>query len=71
MTTLSPRGIMFLKEGDNMTWEKFLERFGCYKDAVGNRPCDNGAMCDQCSQSWVLNEFAELNEKEKEAKELG
>ena len=54
-----------------MTWEKFLERFGCYKDAIGNRPCDNGAMCDQCSQSWVLNEFAELNEKEKEAKELG
>ena len=31
-------------------WVRFLgERFGCYPDAVGNMPCDNGRVCDKCS----------------------
>lgn len=38
------------KEGSIiMTYNEFLSRFcGCYKDEVGNRPCDNGCMCDKC-----------------------
>lgn len=30
---------------------------GCYEDAVGNRPCDNGAVCDKCSMSWVQDAY--------------
>lgn len=28
-----------------MTYNEFLSR---YEDGVGNRPCDNGCMCDKC-----------------------
>lgn len=32
-----------------MTYNEFLSRFcGCPEDEVGNRPCDNGCMCDKC-----------------------
>ena len=32
------------------TWDEFLNvEFGCYADENGNRPCDNGALCDRCS----------------------
>lgn len=32
-----------------MTYNEFLSRFcGCHEDEVGNRPCDNGSMCDRC-----------------------
>lgn len=32
-----------------MTYNEFLDRFcGCHEDKVGNRPCDNGCMCDKC-----------------------
>lgn len=31
------------------TLEDFLnEYFGCSCDEVGNRSCDNGALCDRC-----------------------
>lgn len=31
------------------TWEDFLNEYcGCSCDEVGNRPCDNGALCDRC-----------------------
>lgn len=38
------------KEGSIiMTYNEFLSRFcGCHEDEVGNRPCDNGCMCDKC-----------------------
>lgn len=38
------------KEGSiTMTYNEFLSRFcGCHEDEVGNRPCDNGCMCDKC-----------------------
>ena len=30
-------------------WDAVLREFcGCYPDAEGNRPCDNGALCDRC-----------------------
>lgn len=30
-------------------WKETLEEYcHCYADAVGNRPCDNGAVCDRC-----------------------
>lgn len=32
-----------------MTYNEFLSRFcGCHENKVGNRPCDNGCMCDKC-----------------------
>lgn len=35
-------------------WEETLEQYcRCYADAVGNRPCDNGALCDRCMQDDV------------------
>lgn len=38
------------KEGSIiMTYNEFLSRFcGCHEDEIGNRPCDNGCMCDKC-----------------------
>ena len=30
-------------------YSEFLAHYcGCYEDEVGNRPCDNGAVCDRC-----------------------
>ena len=30
-------------------WEQVLRDYcHCYPDAVGNRPCDNGLICDIC-----------------------
>ena len=38
--------VAFIKE---IVWDELLQQYcGCYEDAVGNRPCDNGAMCDKC-----------------------
>lgn len=32
-----------------MIYNEFLSHFcGCHEDEVGNRPCDNGCMCDKC-----------------------
>lgn len=30
---------------------------GCYKDEVGNRPCDNGCICDRCSADWIQEAY--------------
>lgn len=30
-------------------WDKVLREYcHCYTDDVGNRPCDNGCLCDRC-----------------------
>ena len=29
--------------------EEVRNAYGCFRDAVGNRPCDNGASCDYCN----------------------
>lgn len=36
-------------------WRKILEETcNCYADPIsGNRPCDNGILCDDCAADWV------------------
>lgn len=30
-------------------WDEVLREYcHCYQDNVGNRPCDNGCLCDRC-----------------------
>ena len=42
------------------TWDEFLNvEFGCYADKNGNRPCDNGALCDRCSDEKIYKRFCE------------
>lgn len=32
-----------------MSYNQFLATYcGCYADEEGNRPCDNGSLCDKC-----------------------
>lgn len=39
-------------------WDEFLNvEFGCYADENGNRPCDNGALCDRCSDEKLYENF--------------
>ena len=41
-------------------WEEFLRtEFGCYTDKNGNRPCDNGILCDRCSDEKTYEKFHE------------
>ena len=41
-------------------WDEFLRvEFGCYEDENGNRPCDNGALCDRCSDEKINKFFRE------------
>lgn len=47
-----------------LTWPDFLARLGlCSQDAVGNMPCDNGAICDRCSADWITEEYKRLTGK--------
>lgn len=40
------------------TWEEFLRtEFGCYADENGNCPCDNGILCDRCSDEKTYENF--------------
>ena len=42
-------------------WDKVLRDFcGCYPDVVGNRPCDNGALCDRCMTKEVQETYRDL-----------
>lgn len=35
-------------------WDEILRKFcGCYADEAGNRPCDNGLLCDRCMTDEV------------------
>ena len=41
-------------------WDEFLNvEFGCYADENDNRPCDNGALCDRCSDEKINKFFRE------------
>ena len=43
-------------------WDEFLSvEFGCYTDENGNRPCDNGAVCDRCSDEKIYENFCKKN----------
>ena len=53
----------FTREEKNKSqeiWVKHLNKF-CPEDLdTGNRPCDNGCLCDQCHYDWGLqHEYAE------------
>ena len=42
------------------TWDKFLaDEPKCYADENDNRPCDNGALCDRCSDEKIYKRFCE------------
>lgn len=38
-------------------WEKFLDKHFCSESAYGNRPCDDGMLCDKCQYEWVGTAF--------------
>lgn len=39
-------------------WVKFLEERGiCGADAVGNMPCDNGAICNRCHADYIYRDY--------------
>ena len=39
----------------------------CYEDEVGNRPCDNGAICDKCMTEQAQRDWGRfLCKKENE-----
>lgn len=46
-------------ESHSKSWSNFLRQFGCYEDEFGNRPCDNGVLCDRCMTEQAKAEFAE------------
>ena len=40
-----------------MTYSEFLDRYcDCHEDKVGNRPCDNGYICDKCMTNEIWKE---------------
>ena len=40
------------------SWINFLmDELKCYADENGNRPCDNGAICDRCSTEEIYKKF--------------
>lgn len=40
------------------TWDNFLvDELKCYADENGNHPCDNGAVCDRCSDEKIYENF--------------
>lgn len=46
-------------------WVRLLGKFcGCYPDANGNMPCDNGVLCDSCLYDEALKQaYSEELEK--------
>lgn len=55
-----------------MTYNEFLDRFcGCHEDEVGNRPCDNGCMCDKCMTDEMIKLWKEVTTMIKAFKAIG
>lgn len=47
-----------MNELNNKVWLETLKNYcHCVPDAYGNMPCDNGALCDQCSQPDVIEVY--------------
>jgi len=45
-------------------WKIFLNQNFCSENLVGNRPCDNGQICDKCQANWASEAFKKFkNEK--------
>ena len=53
-------------KGDiTMTYNEFLDRYcGCHEDAAGNRPCDNGHLCDDCMTDDMINLWKEVKDND-------
>ena len=50
-----------MKEFKRTAEEEVRNAYGCFRDAVGNRPCDNGASCDYCNCAAFRKEVARIN----------
>lgn len=47
-----------------MTYNEFLDRFcGCHADSAGNRPCDNGYICDKCMTDEMVTLWKQVHKK--------
>jgi len=45
-----------------ITWEQFLNENYCTPISItGNRPCDNGVLCDACHTIEAQELFIEIN----------
>ena len=41
-------------------WERVLNRMCCSENPItGNRPCDNGVLCDRCQTELVREVYQE------------
>lgn len=50
-----------MKEFKRTAEEEVRNAYGCFRDAVGNRPCDNGSACDYCNCAAFRKEVARIN----------
>lgn len=53
---------MYTQILNDMYNEWLAKRHHCYRDEVGNRPCDNGAMCDRCEQPELVAEWRAIRD---------
>lgn len=50
----------------NKKWSMFLTENYCQRDSeTGNRPCDNGFLCDSCMTSYAQEKFEEWSKTHK------
>lgn len=48
-----------------MTYSEFLDRYcDCHEDKVGNRPCDNGYICDECMTNEMIKLWKEVHDND-------
>lgn len=39
-------------------WDSFLKvHCNCHPDEMGNRPCDNGVLCDRCTTTEMMAKY--------------
>ena len=50
---------------NNNLYDQFLNENFCGCDEVGNRPCDNGAVCDRCMTDGACNMWDEYEKTHK------
>lgn len=45
-----------------MNRTQFLATLGCYPDANGNMPCENGVVCDRCITREAMEEWLKVKD---------
>ena len=55
-------------KGENVmtekNWNEFLGQFfHCYEDENGNRPCDNGCVCDNCMTDEAIKNWEDFHKE--------